>query len=87
MTRDDVQSLHAALKPVNYHCHAQGDVLERWLGDHPEVSREEARACALVAGRCPFPSIAGNPPKYRDRPYYDARYWEPRDLHYEADLL
>lgn len=87
MNRDEVQSLHAALKEANYRCLDQGAVLERWFAMFPEVDRREARACAMVAGRCPFPSVAGNPPVYRDRPYYDARYWEPRELHYEADLL
>lgn len=87
MTRDQVQSLHARLKEVKGRCLDSGDVLERWLRQNPTASPEEARACVLVAARCPFPSISGNPPVYRDRPYYDARYHQERDLHFESDLI
>jgi hypothetical protein len=55
-------------------CNGASAALGAWLVEFPDQEREAARFAALCAGRVPWPSISGNPPVYRDRPYYDARF-------------
>lgn len=78
MTTQQVSSLFAALKQVRCRCLDRAEVLEKWLAENPEADVREARAVSLMAGRVPFPSINGNPPVYRDRPYFDARLFEEK---------
>ena len=76
MTRDDYAGLFSALKRVRGRCLDNGHVLDAWLAEHPDADPRMAR-CATPGLAAPWPSIAGNPPVYRDRPFYDARTWEP----------
>lgn len=77
----ELRGLPSALKNVDCRCLDSGEALGTFLAQHPTVSREEARFVALCVGRVPFPSIEGNPPVYRDRPYYDTRSKERRANH------
>jgi hypothetical protein len=75
-----VQELCAMLKRGSEgRCLDGAAILQQFLDAHPEVDPIEARRTALLVGRTPFPSIDGNPPVFRDRPFYDARYWRGRD--------
>lgn len=71
-----ISSLFPRIKAVRGQCLEVAQVLEDFLAENPDVDPREARAIAMMAGRAPFPSISGNPPVYRDRPYYDARFFE-----------
>lgn len=78
MTRDDYASLFGALKRVHGRCLDNGTALEAWLAANPQASPEAARSA--TPGYCaPMPSIDGNPPVYRDRPFFDARCHESHD--------
>lgn len=51
---------------------------------HPEVElTPDVYGYAIGVGRTPFPNIIGLPegpfPKYKDRPWYDARLWESEE--------
>lgn len=75
MTRDHYGGLFAALKRVGGRCLDGGVVLDSWLAANPEANATDARQ--HTPGFCaPFPSIDGNPPKYRDRPFFCARTHE-----------
>jgi len=75
MTRDEYASLFGALKHVRGRCLDNGVALDAWLAEHPDAVPQKARYA--TPGFCaPMPSIDGNPPVYRDRPFFDARFWE-----------
>jgi hypothetical protein len=74
----ELRGLPSALKNVDCRCLDTAEVLEAYLAKRPTVSREEARFVALCTGRVPWPSIEGNPPVDRSRPYFDARSKERR---------
>lgn len=63
------------IKRTRGQCLPRGAVLTEVAAKHPGERIEDLRAAALALGRCPFPSIEGNPPLDRERPYYDARWW------------
>ena len=77
----ELRGLPSALKNVDCRCMDIADVLTAYLAIHPDADPVEARFVALCVGRVPFPSVEGNPPVYRDRPYYDARSKERRADH------
>jgi hypothetical protein len=73
MTAPEIGSLASALKNVDCCCLPKSAVLTTWLAAHPHVDASEAAFVCMVVGRVPFPSVDGNPPVYRDRPYFDSR--------------
>lgn len=75
MTRDDYGGLFAALKIVRGRCLDNGVALDAWLASH--VDADPMRARYGTPGLCaPMPSVDGNPPVYRERPFYCARTHE-----------
>lgn len=64
------------VKRTGGECLPRGVVLDELLARHPDVAPEEVRAASLAIDRAPFPSIHGNPPVIRERPFYDARWLE-----------
>jgi hypothetical protein len=73
MTASQLGGLSSALKNVDCRCLDTAEVIGTWLAQNPDVDPREAAFHALCTGRVPFPSVAGNPPVYRDRPYFDSR--------------
>lgn len=73
MTAPEIGSLASALKNVDCCCLPKSAVLTTWLSAHPHVDVAEAGFVSLAVGRVPFPSVEGNPPVDRTRPYYDVR--------------
>lgn len=76
MKHSEISALFTAIKLAEGDCLDMSRALEVFLRDHPEIDKKEARAVALGFNRCPFPSIAGNPPVDRSRPYYDKLFWD-----------
>lgn len=70
-----IASLSSKIKRARGNCLDVGKAIEQVIAENPNVPVEEIRAAALCIGRVPFPSIDGNPPVYRDRPYFDARFF------------
>ncbi len=64
-----------------------GGRIEDWLARNPDANVEEACGVAMLIGRVAFPSIQGNPPLDKTRPYLDLRRLQADNLHFEADLL
>lgn len=75
MTRQELSTLFQAVKRTRGACLPRGQALQAFLDAHPGARREEVRAASLAFDRAPFPSVDGNPPVDRDRPYFDARFW------------
>lgn len=76
MTTADRASLFGAMKRERGSCLVIGLVLDRWLAQNTHVDPSEARQAALMIAKAPFPSVDGNPPRYRLRPFFDARFHE-----------
>lgn len=77
MTPDEISSLCCEVKRREGTCNGASEALGAWLGANPcDDDPREARFVASGVGKVPFPSIAGNPPADRARPYYDARFKE-----------
>lgn len=66
--------LFTMVKRARNRCLDLGYVIEAYIEKYPDANREEVRRVALQAFRAPFPSISGNPPVDRDRPYNDLRF-------------
>lgn len=64
-----------------------GGRIEDWLAHNPGADAAEACGVAMLIGRVPFPSIQGNPPVDKTRPYLDLRRLQRDNLHFESDLL
>ena len=69
----EVGALGRAVRMAHGRCLDKALALEQFVRDHPDVDVRLVRAASLAVDRCPWPSVDGNPPVYRDRPYYDAR--------------
>lgn len=75
MTYDELRDLAGLVRIARGRCNEKGFALEEFLRRRPLVDRREARAAALAVDRAPWPSIDGNPPIDRTRPYFDSRFW------------
>ncbi len=73
---DWTSAIASSLKPYRGRCLDAGGALAGFAARNPECGLVEMRRVALLFGRAPFPSIEGNPPKDRSRPYWDGRYLE-----------
>lgn len=56
----------------------RSDALMAFITSHPALAQSDILATAALLGRCPWPSITGSPPVYRDRPFFDARRERPQ---------
>lgn len=75
MTREDYGGYFSVLRRIGGRCLDIGPALDGWLAEHPDAEPTLARQ--HTPGFCaPMPSIDGNPPVYRDRPFYNARLLE-----------
>ena len=76
MTPAQIGGLATAVKRNRGACLDNSGIVARYLATNPDVDPREARALAVIYGKQPWPSINGNPPVYRNRPFYDARLHE-----------
>ena len=74
LTRKEIGSLFTELRRTRGRCLQRGEVLRKWLAANPQAQAAEARAFSMIAGRSPRPAIDRSQAKYRDRPYWDARF-------------
>jgi hypothetical protein len=74
LTRDQIGSLCEEIRKVRGRCLQRSVMLDQWLAKNPEVDPVEARFFCSVVGKSPFPVIDAPRPKYRDRPFFDARF-------------
>lgn len=51
----------------------RSDALEAFIEANPGILMTDIIGTAALLGRCPFPAVDGNPPVFRNRPFFDAR--------------
>lgn len=78
MTHLQLSSLAAKVRAGRNECLALSDAVTEFLRENPEVDQCEVYGAAMCMGRAPFPSVDGNPPVDRKRPYLDLRRFPER---------
>ena len=83
MTLDDIGDLGAAV--MRTHGMGRSEALEAFCLSHRHLEPSAVFGFAALLGRCPWPSIDGNPPVDRNRPYLNLRRFPELDALMDED--